>query len=96
MACKISKSEFECSINDLFSKISEGPSFKIEYKSNDFRKFAYILVNSDGFIWLPKTTNSYEFSDGDENPFHEIIGSRYDKDIFSKISNKQKIINKGW
>ena len=85
---KISKTQFNKSISELLTKIDNN-KIEIQAKSNDLRKCAYILINTDGKVWYPKANlNEITFCEKDETPFNKIIGTIYDDDLFDKIDNE--------
>ena len=91
---KISSEEFNNSIEELINKVDDS-KIQIQAKSNDLRKCAYILINSDGKVWYPNVDlDEIIFSKKDENPFNKVIGTIYDEDIFDKIDNEFENIYK--
>lgn len=92
---EIDKTAFDKSIKELLNKIDASNEIQIQAKSNDLRKCAYILINTEGMIWYPKVNiNKKYFCDEDESPDNKIIGSIYDVDILDKIENEFRMIKK--
>ena len=66
----------------------------IEGKSNTYRKLNYILINSDGIVWQPSyNVSNLTFENEDANDDKNIIGTIYDKDIYTKIKKHLNNIN---
>lgn len=60
---------------------------KVEFKSLRSRKNQYLLIGSDGLVWIPQQTSTAEWNDVyDSNERRLVIGSIYDEDIFEKIN----------
>lgn len=94
------RTSFEINQMDFLKEIKKllnnnDSKINIEGKSNSYRKLNYILVNSNGDVWIPNYNLSKSiFIDEDSNSDKKIIGSIYDKDIFKKIDNQFVEINK--
>lgn len=92
---KISKKEFNKAAADLLNEIGNYNNIEIQIKSNDMRKFSYLLINSDGEVWYPRSDfENRNFSKSDESPYNNVIGTIFDSDILEKIEKEFNKIDK--
>lgn len=94
------RSLYEIKYEDFVDKVTElilhvgHTDLKIEAKSNNYRKLNYLLINSDGKLWVPKyDMNSKTFSINDQNSDQLIIGTIYEENILDKIDSYFQSIN---
>lgn len=91
---EVDDNEFKKAIDKLHNSINNC-NIEIQAKSNSDRKFNYILVNSDGYVWYPKYNFDNElFLDSDKSSDKIIIGTIFESDILNKINLHLENINK--
>lgn len=76
----------ENGIETVKSIISDFETEKeIQFKSNEMRKNNYILVDSSGVVWMPKSTKEKEWQVSDINNQRIVIGKIQEKNIVEKL-----------
>ena len=56
-------------------------------KSLSERKNNYIILGTDGKIWFPKQSSYLDWEKEDKNEERIIVGSIFEKEIFSKLDS---------
>lgn len=82
---EIERSEFDALAEPLLRNGCR-EDLHIEMKSLDGRKNKYLLLGSDGLLWIPQQTHENQWdSDRDENDGRVTIGTVEQADIFQRI-----------
>lgn len=82
----ITASEFE-EIREQVQCFKDKRELEIQCKSLSERKNNYIILGTDGKIWFPKQSSYLGWEKEDKNEERIIVGSIFEKEIFSKLDS---------